>query len=142
MAYGFRFLNADGSVALDMQSAPMRVVFQQRFAADFEGTVSIPNFNSDQGAILVKPCAMKVEPFLGNQYLIRTSDSAPLQQIKREFGYFHTMNPDLSWDNASKILTISKGSAFTYYSNHDPFVVYLTVPDYLVIAIAAELVQG
>ena len=139
MAYGFEFRDASGVPRLTLTEAPPLLVFSQRFAASFTGSVSIPAFDSEKGGYFVKACAIKAAQVYA-PFLDRISDATPLNSAGREIGLQSVAHPLLSWNNATKVMSISAGPAVTqgaiFGIFRDPF----AIPDYYLICMHGNLV--
>ena len=109
MSYGIEFRNADGTLALRLDECFPQLVYQQSFAATFNGNVSIPGFDSDRGMFYVAYRFQKSSLVSGVFTIL--PDNA-----QRGFGVGlyngFTVNqysvPGLVWNNATKAMSITQ----------------------------------
>lgn len=130
MAYGFLFRDADGNETLRMVDGMPLLVHSERKAWDFDGTISVPDFDVNFGFFYVSFCMYKgVYGYgnngwtPGNSYPGLVYRRQPEGQDLSEVGfedtgiYFnraekifaisnHTV-PSILWDNATRIATIT-----------------------------------
>jgi hypothetical protein len=91
MSYGFEFRDADGNIRLSVTEAMPRVIHEERVAHDFSGTFSVPAFDSDQGMFYITPAA----------YIWYDSTGRDTVVVNPFRG------PSLSWDNSTKVMTVT-----------------------------------
>lgn len=103
MTYGFEFRDAAGNIRLKMSEALPRIVHSQRFPWDYSGTISVPAFDTDHGMFYVAPC---VATGIGSTAFDR-DDRTPATQTSGNFGVNGTSLPTLSWNNTTKVMTIT-----------------------------------
>lgn len=116
MAFGFKAYRGDGSTMIDTTDGVARVVYAADFGKDFTGTVSVPAFDSDRGYY-----TFRMYPFL---YYANFSSSLGGEILPEDHGYtthgsgegraYITICPrrvpTVSWDNVSKVLSITANS--------------------------------
>lgn len=103
MAYGLQLFNADGASVLNSNTDTFtRVIHSQRFAWNFTGTASVPDFDDTRGMFYVSYFGFKV------QSGVKVADSTSMTS-----GYVHisvgspVFLPALNWNNATKLLSCS-----------------------------------
>jgi hypothetical protein len=109
MSYGIEFRNADGTLALRLDECFPQLVFQQRYAATFNGTVSIPGFDSNRGMFYIAYRFRKYSLVGGVFTLLANS-------AQRGFGaglynglWVNPYSvPGLAWNNTTKTMTITQ----------------------------------
>ncbi|MCA0203003.1 MAG: hypothetical protein LCH92_01565 [Proteobacteria bacterium] len=131
MAYGFLFRDADGNETLRMVDGMPLLVHSERKAWDFNGTISVPNFDVNFGFFYVSFCMYKGIYGYGGSgwspsgtYPGQTYLRQPEDRDLTEIGYLgpaginypraekilaiaNHMVPTIAWDNATRIATIT-----------------------------------
>jgi hypothetical protein len=119
MSMGFEILNADGSVALDQDSSPPRLIFWELFPYDFSGTRSVPDFDDTKGFLAV---SFGLHKHSGFPSFNNVADSTVGARVDLDM----TVLPTVDWNNTTKILTVTAATDVnTLNSGASPFIIYL-----------------
>lgn len=111
MSHGFQILNPDGSVAIDAQTRPPRLVFHERFPWDFVGSRHVPAFSDTKGFISVSLGLYKLNGFPDYD---NADDAAPLDNVQPNtvtLMFDATALPTVAWTEATKTLDIAAASS-------------------------------
>jgi len=111
MTVGFKFFNADESVGLDLFTNFTKLIYIEYFDRTFNGTRSIPDFDDQKGVFSI---LMTHHKGTYVSFPTTTNDSgSTLADNDGSSGVTHfttcdpTSQPNLAWNNTSKILTLS-----------------------------------
>jgi len=111
MTVGFKFFNADESLGLDLFSNFTKLIYIEYFDRTFNGTRNIPDFDDQRGVFSI---LMTHHKGTYVSFPTTTNDSgSTLADNDGSSGviYFTTCDPtsqpNLDWNNTSKILTLS-----------------------------------
>lgn len=106
MSYGFEAYRPDGSTMISSTGGVARLIFAVDKDANFSGTISVPAFDSNLGYF-----SFSMYPF----YYTRNfdgyrffNDSSNFSQIgESQVAQCFNRGPNLSWNNATKVLTVT-----------------------------------
>lgn len=103
MAYGVKIFGPGGTLRLDDDEAFTRVVATVKKNYDFSGTFSVPDFDDTKGLFHVS--------YLINKFDISSNtaipdNTSPLGAFDN-FAFDITSLPTLSWNNTTKVMTVS-----------------------------------
>jgi hypothetical protein len=115
MAYGFKTVNANGSIGIDSTETACRFVAQVSFLRNFNGTISVPDFDINRGGYTVTMTNFKFQYIyqLGGP---RASNTAPMPQsdgvepmclFGNSADRFTNLPPTTSWNNTTKLLSVT-----------------------------------
>lgn len=110
MAYGFEAYRSDGSTLISSTDGVARLVYSSDIAADFSGTISVPAFDSNLGYFYARMYPFK------HYYDYPYGDFLEAENTDWTAGAHMNVNicpsrgPTLSWDNSTKVLTITANS--------------------------------
>lgn len=114
MAFGFKTWNSDGGIAIDDSEVAVRFVATAYVSAGFNGTISVPGFDSTKGTWIVTQYLFKFD-YVND---VRIADSSSLggqyRNIINQFSVSGTVFDNAlistSWNNSTKVMTISTPS--------------------------------
>lgn len=112
MAYGFEAYKPDGSPLVSSTDGVARLIAGVTIGAQYSGTFSLPNFNSDVGFWTVQPYLRRWRRLGGVWYDVPKNGSWNLGGVVAGLLCGHR-NPILVWDNATKIMTVTANTEST-----------------------------
>jgi hypothetical protein len=95
MAHGFRTVNANGSIGIDSTETACRFVAQVAFLRNFNGTISVPDFDINRGGYTVTMTNVKYN----NAFFGDGQDDKSNRP------------PTTSWNNSTKLLSVTTYSS-------------------------------
>lgn len=106
MSYGFEAYRPDGSTMISSTGGVARLIFAVDKDADFSGTISVPAFDSNLGYF-----SFSMYPF----FYVRKFPNFTIQPDNASFSQngdiliaqCFNRGPNLSWNNATKVLTVT-----------------------------------
>ena len=116
MAHGFRTVNANGSIGIDSTETACRFVAQVAFLRNFNGTISVPDFDINRCGYTVTMTNVKYNNLSG----VRVSDTTPMPasdftNVRAFFGDGQddksNRPPTTSWNNSTKLLSVTTYSS-------------------------------
>ncbi|WP_417257345.1 hypothetical protein [Celeribacter sp.] len=107
---GIRITKRDGQVRLREDEIFPQLIWSQKFAYNFAGTVSIPEFDDTKMMFYVVPCVFLASG--SNRY---DDDSDPTDPTDPIYSYNINLStianttglPSITWDNSTKVMTIA-----------------------------------
>ena len=115
MAYGFKTVNANGSIGIDSTETACRFVAQVSFLRNFNGTISVPDFDINRGGYTVTMTNLKFQ-FISQLGPSRAADNTSMPQkdgvqpiclFGDSAGRFSNVPPTTSWNNTAKLLSVT-----------------------------------
>lgn len=107
MPYGVRFFRNTGAASLEDDETFNRLVHSEKISEGFDGTISIPDFDSDKGLFTISYYLSKFRIDSDT----RVSDSTSWSSQDYLHPHEHPVSlPSLNWDNSTKVMTISPQS--------------------------------
>lgn len=120
MAYGFVSNKSNGTSLISSTDGVARLIYAQDFNYNYSGSIYVPDFDANLGFYFVRIKPLKgyttgsiTNPTATLDYAGTTSWSVGLQD---EFVFRNQQEPSLSWNNATKYLTVSAASAISTFS--------------------------
>lgn len=110
--------NAAGHEIMTLDEAMPRFIHGRRLAYDFDGSFSVPDFDSNRGMFFWAPCVMKVGWYDPNLvdfmiYPFRLGDGVPDADPEfTGFGFHDSAMPTLAWNNATKVMTVTPSAVY------------------------------
>lgn len=117
MSYGFEIRNASNEVVLDSSDTTFRIKHVERCEWNFTGTITVNNFDSNNGYYYVKPIFTMISSY-ANGFAIKSAatslnydfTSIPNWQNDSAGGTISGCSqkkPTLSWNNSTKVMTVT-----------------------------------
>lgn len=110
MSYGFEAYKGDSTTLISSTNGVARIIYSSDRSQTFSGQISVPEFDSNLGYY-----SFKMYPLL--HIIAAGQGSAPLPEntsFTQNGGLFmphcYSRGPTLSWDNSTKILTVTANS--------------------------------
>jgi len=110
MAYGFEAYDSSGETLISSTDGVARLIYSADLAEDYSGTISIPAFDSDLGVFYTRMYPYKHYIFVGVGYPPLAEDSSWDQTNFPIVTVSPSYTPTLSWNNSTKVLTITANS--------------------------------
>lgn len=118
MAYGFEAYNPDGSTLISSTDGVARLIYSTDLAATYSGNISVPAFDSNLGVFYTRMYPYKHVIYLGVGYPPLAENSGWDQPSWPTVTISPSYTPTLSWNNSSKVLSITANSeAEDYYKS-------------------------
>ena len=118
MAYGFEAYNPDGSTLISSTDGVARLIYSTDLAATYSGNISVPAFDSNLGVFYTRMYPYKHVIYLGVCYPPLAENSGWDQPSWPTVTISPSYTPTLSWNNSSKVLSITANSeAEDYYKS-------------------------
>lgn len=122
MAIGFEIRDNTGKVMVSTDDSLPRVFRTQRFAYDYSGSFSVPEFDDNYGMFYVTPCVFMMGLIGG--VVTRWPDTESLSGTGEKNFMVHVAGiPTITWNNTTKIMSITPASMPTgwpRFTNHRP----------------------
>jgi hypothetical protein len=111
MSYGIKTFNSGGTLAIDSTEVAVRYITSIKLNRTFSGNISIPSFDSSRGTFFLSPYVFKynfsTSTRLADNAAFGTSVNL-LNQFGRTDNRFSSPKPTLSWNNTSKVMTVTQ----------------------------------
>lgn len=112
MSYGFEAYKSDGSTLISSKSGVARLIYSADYAYNYSGTVSVPAFDSNRGYYSYRMWPTKAINYAAGQHQRMADDSSFDGRTSSPDGtpyltYANQWGPTLSWNNSTKVLTIT-----------------------------------
>lgn len=115
MSYGFEAYRADGSTMVSTKDGISRLIYSADYSESFTGSVSVPTFNSNLGYYSYRMYPYLIAGFNADNKIAESSNFTNSERIHCQVSY--ALGPNLSWNNSSKILSISPNTETPYLFN-------------------------
>jgi hypothetical protein len=112
MSHGIQFFTSSGQLVIEADETFTRVIYSEKKLSNFNGTISVPNFNDTKGMFYVSYYALKVNNVtrvaLADNTLFTSSEFVNI-------GINPHALPNLIWNNTTKLLTVTPHSLPTSF---------------------------
>lgn len=112
MAYGFEFYTENGRLFLDSRRSAVRLLKTIDVDRNFSGSISVPEFSTNDGYYFFKPVQIAWVP-AGGPIIPYSNNPLPANNYTYN-PYYSSGNfvrPTLSWDEATRTMTITPSAA-------------------------------
>ena len=110
MAYGFEAYDSSGSTLISSTDGVARLIYSADLAENYSGTISVPAFDSSLGVFYTRMYPYKHYIYLGVGYPPLAENSGWDQPSWPTVTVSPSYTPSLSWNNSTKILTVTANS--------------------------------
>ena len=109
MAYGFEAYRADGSTLISSTDGVARLIFARRIEDQWSGTFSVPAFDSALGFWTITPYLTRWLRTGGDWRAVADTETWT-QSGNPQAQLMGSRNPVLSWNNTTKVMTVTANS--------------------------------
>lgn len=111
MAYGFEAYRSDASTMISSKDGVARLIYAADFDDTYSGTVSVPAFDSSLGYFTTRMYPFKHIIDAGSGFApMSDSSSHTVSDGTQIVSTAASFAPSLSWNNSTKVLTITANS--------------------------------
>jgi hypothetical protein len=136
MAYGFETYDSAGNLGINSDISTIRIVREQFLGWNYSGSFSVPNFNSSVGEFYIKPHLVAGAAYQNNATSLSLTTTGTnynynfkgtqvstggLHEAGWWLSFQNNNKPTLSWNNSSKLMTVTAPSISPLYRSSTNF---------------------